>query len=180
MIRLLKINEGQPSIIEDILVIDPFKTIWKKNNNEDNTIRDFLFIEFMVLPLESNPYKNLEDKEREKKIIEEVLDNKYKPSELIYKGIEVYKKWLYEDNFNYKFLQSAITGAKKIINFFNEVDLKERNKSGGAIYKPTELTRALKDTEGIIKNLQSLEKKVFEEIKTQTIKGNRDINYFEK
>ena len=66
-----------------------------------------------------------------------------------------------------------------LIEFFDNVDLSERTKTGVPTYKPGDITRALKDTADTIKNLQDLEKRVFEEVEKKSIRGNKDINPLE-
>lgn len=181
MIEIVNIDNGIIRPTEQVLLIEPFKTIWAndKDSHKANAIKDFTFIEFMTSPLTTNPYKDLEDDKKEISIIEEVFNNNYKPSKEVYSCIEIYKKWIYDYSFAYKFLEATVRGAKELINFFNSVDISERTKSGNTVYKPADLTRALKDVEDIIKNLTSLEKRVFEELKENKIKGNKDINPLE-
>ncbi len=181
MTKIVNIDNGVMSPTEEILQIDPFKTIWKrdKNNHKTSALADFRFIEFMVSPLKSNPYRDLDTEEKAEVIISEIFSGDYKPDKKVLEGIDIYRKWIYEYSFSYKFLESAKVGAKELIKFFTTLNINERTNAGTAVYKPSDLTRALKDVEDIIKNLNGLEKRVFEEIKEVRIKGNKDINPLE-
>lgn len=182
MLKLFNIESGVLLPTDEVLMVEPFKTIWKKDKarNKHNAINSFKYIEFMCSPSLANPYKDLEEDEKEKSIIKEIFKGDFKPTILEKQAIELYTHWLYDNSFSYKFLQATIKGAQELINFFDSVDLNDRTKSGNAIYKPADLTRALKDVEEIIKNLTNLEKRVFDEITQSKIKGNKDINPLEK
>ena len=181
MLNIIQNNKGVIVPSEHLVLIEPFKTIWERDNDKHkkNAIKDFTFIEFMVSPVTSNPYKDLEKSKRSKAIIEEVFTNDYNPDELVYQAIELFEKWLNEYIFSYSFYKSALRGAKELKKFFLTVDLDERTKGGSAVYKPGDITRALKDLEDTIKNLQELEKRIFEEIKTTKTRGNKELNPFE-
>jgi len=183
MLNIIDItNTGIVTPKEHLLLIEPFTTIWNrdKGKHKEKAIADFKYIEFMVSPLSSNPYKDLEDFEKSDIIIKEVLLNKYTPDILVKEAIDKYKEWLYNNSFSYNFYTSALKGANELMNFFRSVDLAERNRTGNPIYKPQDVTKALKDVEEIIKNLQGLEKRIFEEIKIKQIRGNKEVNIFEQ
>lgn len=182
MVKLIEIDGTNVKPTEDILLIEPFRSIWKrdKNNHKTRAINDFKYIYFMTLPSKTNPYIDLDKEQRSKKIIEEVIrDESYRPDKLVKEGIEIYENWIYEYSFTYNFLQSAIRGAKEVMNFLNTVDLSERTKGGSAVYKPADITNALRQTEETIRNLESLKKRVFDDIENVRAKGNKKINPLE-
>ena len=54
-------------------------------------------------------------------------------------------------------------------------------KTGNLLYKPADITRALKDTNDILKTMNSLKEKVYQELyEDSKAKGGREVNYFEK
>lgn len=181
MVKIVNVEEGVIRPTDEVLLIEPFRSIWKrdKNSHKVRALNDFKFIEFMVSPLSTNPYKDLEEGKRESLIITEIFEGEYKPDKKVKEAIELYLKWLYEYSFSYRFYKSSIKGANELTAFFNELDINERTKSGMAVYKPSDLTRALKDVDEIIRNLKKLESRIFEEVKEIRIKGNKDINPLE-
>ena len=182
MVKLIEIDGTAVKPTEDILLIEPFRTIWKrdKNNHKTKAINDFKYIYFMVLPSKTNPYMELTEEERSKVIIKEVIgDENYKPDKYVKEAIEVYENWIYEYSFTYKFFQSALKGAEELMKFLSTVDLSERTKGGSAVYKPADITNALRQTEESIKNLENLKKRVFDDIEVVKSKGNKNINPLE-
>lgn len=181
-IFVIENNVAKPSV--DILLIHPFDKIWEddKSKGKGEAIKDFTFIHFYCSPMKSNPYRGYDDEERINRIISGSLNNEYEPSNIVWEAIEVYtKKFLKEASFSYQYLIAAKKGAEKMIDFFTNCDLDERTKSGGVVYKPTDLTRGLADIENVLKNFQSLEKRVNEELVNR--KGttkDRTINEYEK
>ena len=69
-----------------------------------------------------------------------------------------------------------------MVDFFTTVDLNAINaRTGNLLYKPADITRALKDVNDVIKTLASTRQKVIQEIAEDAKgKGGREINYFEK
>jgi hypothetical protein len=76
---------------------------------------------------------------------------------------------------------AAKSGAEKMMNWLNTFDMATINtRTGMPMYKPREITSALRDTYEVMKTLNALEEKVneqlFESMKTV---GNKEINHFE-
>ena len=68
-------------------------------------------------------------------------------------------------------------------DFFNTVDLTEKNKMGLPIYKPKELTSALLDSDKVLENLRNLEEKVQKEMfgkEIERIRADKTISIFAK
>jgi hypothetical protein len=167
----------------DILMVNPFDKIWERDSSKmkDRAHKDLAYINYYCSPMKTNPYKGYSDEERGKRIISGSLGGDYEPDDLVFEAINwVKEEYLKNASFSYSFLQAAIEGANKLKQFFRDYDLNERTRSGTPVYKPADITRALKDTEDILKNIQSLEKRVNEELTTKgKHKGERKINPFE-
>jgi len=79
-------------------------------------------------------------------------------------------------------LKTARRAAEELKNFFLTFDMNERNERNGApIFKPKDITTALKDTDDIVTNMMKLEKKVHEEIiEVVRTRGGNIISEFMK
>jgi hypothetical protein len=157
---------------EETLLIEPFKTIWKrdKSKNKEFAIEDFAYIEFMTSMKKSNPYKQYPEERKEKVILEEIITRKdWTPDDLIKEGIDKLIKFQKEASTTYNYYIAAKTAAEGMQKFFLEVDVTEVNeKTRNPIYKPRDITSALNDTEKVLSNLKALEKKVEEELYEET------------
>lgn len=145
---------------------------------------DFTFIELMCSPRRSNPFSGYSENDRAFKIIEQVFkeDPGYVPSPLVRQAMELYFKWLAEASPSYNHWKASKLAAEKTQTFFKEFTYAEKNpKTGLPLWKPKDITSAIKDSEDNIKTLDSLQKKVESELlETVKTKGMRQINYYEE
>lgn len=156
----------------ETLLIEPFKEIWERDKtpNKVHAIEDFTYIEFITSMKKSNPYRQYPEERKHEVLVEEIItrDN-WIPDGLIQQGISKVEQFQKEASTTYNYYMAAKTAAEKMQEYFIEVDINERNeKSGNPIYKPRDITSALNDTEKVLANLKSLEKKVEEEIYEET------------
>lgn len=183
-IFIIEDNIAKPN--PEILLIPPFREIWDRDRNKhkENAIMDFTFIELMCSPRRSNPFSGYNENERAFKIIEQVFkeDPDYIPDALVREGMEVYLTWLAEASPSYNHWLANRLAAEKTQKFFKEFNYDDKNpKTGLPIWKPKDITNAIKDAEDNIKTLDALQKKVESELleKVKT-KGMRTVNYYEE
>ena len=117
---------------------------------------------FMVSPASSYSYI-IDMEERAAEVIkQEGLPEDFKPSELLREAMEIYRKLTITPS--QELLQSSIIGAKKVGDFLRTVDLTEEDDKGKPKYQVSSITSALKDVEKIVSSLQTLQKKVEQEL----------------
>lgn len=183
--EIFKIEAGVVKPTIEILLIDPFKTIWERCSpltNFARSMQEFAYIEFMCSPKKSNPYHGYAEDVKEDKIIRGIFkDEQYTPDALVKEAMDVYKEFFYEASPTLTFLEDARTGAEKLKSFFRTFDINATTDKGALLYKPADITRALSDTLGVIRTLAALEDKVHQEVfDTVKSKGDREINPFER
>jgi hypothetical protein len=116
----------------------------------------------MVSPQSTYSYV-LDLDERSKMIIEqEGLPSDFRPSELLVEAMKVYKN--HTTTVSQKLLQDALVAADTVGTFLRTVDLTEEDDKGRPKYQVSQITAALKNLEGIINTIQTLQKKVEQEI----------------
>lgn len=179
----------------EVLLITPFDIIWERDSNSDKSfaIKEFSYIEFMCSPKKTNPFYGYDEKLRSQKIIENIFKNNttvvirgtqivlYEPDRLVLDAIEVYREFFYKASPSLQYLESALEGSKKVQMFFKTVDLTLVNKAGSPIYKPSEVTRGLKDSFDVMKSLEQIREKVEQELyDTVKIKGGKDVGMYER
>lgn len=178
--------EGQRVIPNpETLLIEPFSSIWEQDGSprKDVAFEQLKFIEFYCSFSKSNPFFNYTDiSEREAAlVIHFKRDVKAESPVLINSAIDFYNAQM-DKLPSMQFYRSSLSAARKLAVFFDTFDMKAVNpRTGTPLYKPAEITRALKETSDIIKTLQSLEKQVMQEMADfGKGKGGREINFFER
>lgn len=169
----------------ETLLISPYKDIWERDEseNKENAIEDFCYIEFTTSTKKSNPYRQYEDEIKKKIVKKDVITREdWEEDELIVAARKKLETFQREASTTYSYYQAAKIAAEKMKTFFLNVDLDERNeKTLNPVYKPTDITRALNDTEKVLANLKDLEKKVEEEIYEEVrTKAGKEISHFAK
>lgn len=168
------------------LLIEPFKTIWESDTSKDKSeaIKKFTFIELMCSRKKTNPFIGYSESERYSKIAENIYgDNMARPTndELVDKGLTVYRQLMYEASPTLSYLEAALEAAEKVKDMMKNVDFEERTNGGAAVYKPGDITRALKETNEVVKSLLALKEKVENEMMEDAkTRGSRDIGHFER
>lgn len=183
---LFEIKNGMAAPTVHALTIEPYKTIWEndKSKNKSEAYKAFTFIELMCSRKKSNPFIGYEESIRYSKVAKNVYgDELARPTNdsLIEVGIELFKQLQLEASPSLSYLETALNSAENLKEYLNTVDLGERTNGGAAVYKPADITRALKETPDVIKTLktlvQSVQTELEEEVKTR---GKREIGLFER
>lgn len=185
---LFKVENGVAKPTEHALLISPYKDMWDRDEtpNKEQAIREFTFIELNCSFKKSNPFKGYPDGRREQEILKNIFKDEEitidLKDELIVEGIELYEKLRKEASPTIQYYLASKEGAEKMIKWLREFDMnKENPRNGMPLYKPREITSALKDSYDVMKTLNSLEEKVYEQIfESAKTKSNKEINYFEE
>lgn len=182
MAFLFVVESGVAKPNTETLLIEPFKTIWERDKSKYKELanKELTFIEFMSSKKKTNPYAGYEDGIRYERLMETMPEG-WTMDKHVEKGLIKIKDFQIEASPTYQYYLSAQRAAEKMRGFFNTFDINERNeRNGNPVYKPSDITRALNDTDKVLQNLNSLKEKVeqelFEETKTR---GNKTINVFE-
>lgn len=167
----------------ETLLISPYKEIWErdKTKGKEFAIEDFAYIEFMSSMKKSNPYRQYPEDKKHTVIKNAIITREnWDIDPLITQGINKIEKFQEEASTTYGYYMAAKRATEAMKDFFETVDIGERNfKSGSPIYKPRDITSALNDTEKVLSNLKSLEKKVEEELYEETkSRANKVISPF--
>lgn len=171
---------------KEILLIPEYAEIWDRDESskKDIALKEFAFVYFRVSMRKNNPFRAYNEKLKPRKIAERIFrDNpEWRPDQKIKDLVNIYREDVKNSSLTYSYLMSAKIAAEQLKEFFSEVGtLKLRNlRTGAPLYKPKELTSALADTNEILTNLESIERKIEqEELSESRAKGSREINFFE-
>lgn len=152
----------------ETLLISPFKEIWERDTSEGKEVAmaEFKYIEFTTSMLASNPYAGYDEETKVQKVIDAcIFMEDWKPDELVIGAQKEMEKFNTEASSSYTYYMSAKIAAEKMKDFFNTFDMNEVNtKTMNPVYKPRDITSALKDTSDVLQRLDTMKKKVEEEL----------------
>lgn len=152
----------------ETLLLEPFKTIWERDETEAKEVAmaEFKYIEFTTSMLKSNPYAGYSEEEKELKVRNDcIFMEEWNPDELVVKGKEEIIRFSTEASVTYTYYMSNKKAAHEMTGFFNTFNIKETNvKTGNPLYKPKDITNALKDSTDVMQRLDTLKEKVEQEL----------------
>jgi hypothetical protein len=177
-------NVVKPSV--HALMIPPFSTIWEQDSDPKKSyaIMLFTYIELMCSHKKSNVFKGYPLSTRSAEIIKRLFpdaDPNFIGLEVVEQGIEFYNKVQIEAAPIIQFYEAARVGAEKVTSWLTTFDMETKNpRTGLPLYKPRDITSALKDTYDVMNTLNSMEEKVYEQIfESVRTQKNKEINIFE-
>lgn len=186
MVDIFEIRNNLAYPTVHTLLVEPFKTIWEQDttHNKGEAIRAFTYVDLVCNMRKSNPFASCSEKERPAKVRKQVWgDENYKPDNVlqIIEAVIVYKSFLTEASASYQLYCSAMKAVDSVKEFLDGVDLTERTKAGTAVYKPTDITRAVKEVPEVIKSLQALKETVNSELQEASkTRNQRQIGIYER
>lgn len=163
--KLIKYEDFQIKLADEAFLVRPIRRLFNADRSErkENFWRQISYLYFMCSPASSYSYI-LDLEERSAAVIQqEGLPDNFKPSEFLLEAMEIYKKLTITPS--QKLLESSLIAADTVSKFLkNPLILEEEDDKGKPKHSVSEITRALRDVEGIINSLQSQQKKVEQEL----------------
>lgn len=180
----LFITEGRLVVPHtETILISPFKDIWDRDSHPDKAValEELAYVEFMSSMKKTNPYRQYPEDKKHDAIKDSIITiADWEPDSLIQQGIEKIRQFQKEASVTYNYYMAAKVAAEQMQDFFLTFDINEMNvKTGNPIYKPKDITNALKDTEDVLTKLNNLKDKVEQELFEETKnKANKEISPF--
>lgn len=167
--------------------IKPFKDIIRRDRGSKNdsqgrkkyqASRELAYVYFMEDP--QSPYFSLPEEERSDKIIEEIFPEGWEPDEKVEEARKVYSDSV--ESISVKLLRSAYKSIHELRNYFETVDLSERDDNGKPIHKAKDVIKSLSDLGDVVDGLERLEERVLAERDDEgsDIRGDVELNEFNK
>ena len=184
MAYLFKVEDTIVKPTDEAIQVPPFSDIWARDTSphKELALQEFTYIEFMTSALKTNPYRGYSKEKKEEVVRRDVFrDNTtWKPDSLVLKGIEKVIELQTEGSESYSLYLSAMNAKNKLQDFFNNLNMNKTNlKTGAPVYTPKGITDALQNLDKTIVSLQSLEKKVEEDLfESVKIRGQKEISPF--
>ena len=163
--KLLYFEDYEVRVNPEALLVRPIRRLY----NEDRSARKEKFFQqmsycyFMCDP--RSTYNYIIDKEERKRIIieQEGLPEDFTPSKQLEEAMEWYKK--HTVTASQRLLESALIAADTVSTFLRDKTIfNKTDDKGRPMYQISSVTAALKNVEGIVNSLQTLQKKVEQEL----------------
>lgn len=170
--KLIEYSDFQIKLADEAFLVKPIRRLWHqdRSSQKEQFWRQMSYLYFVISPASSYSYI-LDPEERAKAVIEqEGLPADFKPSELLLEAMQVYRKLTTTPS--QKLLDSALVAADTVSKFLRNPNiLTEEDDKGKPKHTVSEITRALRDVEGITNSLQNLQKKVEQELQEESGKA---------
>lgn len=170
--KLIRYEDFQIKLADEAFLVRPIRRLWHqdRSSQKEQFWRQMSYLYFVISPASSYSYI-LDPEERAKAVIEqEGLPADFRPSELLLEAMQVYRKLTITPS--QKLLDSALVAADTVSKFLKNPDiLTEEDDKGKPKHTVSEITRALRDVEGITNSLQNLQKKVEQELQEDSGKA---------
>ena len=183
MAFLFQINDKAVFPNPETLMIYPFSEIWERDSSskKELAIQEFAYMEFMTSMLKSNPYREYQEDRKDIVIRQEIITElDWQPDELVLAGMDKLREMQTEGSLTYRYWMANKMALEKQIQFFEEVDINERNpKTFSPIYKPKDIPDAVANAEKVLTTINALKSKVDEELfESSKMRSDKTISPF--
>lgn len=159
---LFQLDNFKLTISPEALSIGAFKALWDrdKSKNKNKAIQELSYIYF------TSDYKSVYSSytkgEKETEIIKDVITiPNWKPDELVVKAIERYEEL--QKTPSMRLLEGVRQAIRKMIEYFEDVDLLEEDEKGKLKHDVSKVVRAIESSGKITESLKALEDRVKKE-----------------
>lgn len=161
--KLVKIDNYQLQIEDELLLLKPFRKLYKSDRSKDkSSFMDFLTIVYYTYDPRSDYSYIINEEERLKEVCNTNGFAIPKFNELQEECIELYKKLTI--TISQELLQSTKMAISKVREFLETVDLTATDDKGKPLYTISSITTAIKQIPQLAKDVMDAEKAVAREI----------------
>lgn len=179
--KLVSIEGFSLHVTDEAMLVKPIRKLYNqdRSSSKEQFYKQMSYLYFMVDPRSTYSYI-LDMDARAKAIIEqEGLPKDFTPSPLLKEAMEVYKKHTITPS--QELLNAALKAAHTVSEFLMKPDiLEQEDDKGKPKYQVSTITAALKNVEGIVNSIQSLQKKVESELaEDEKARGSQELTIFD-
>jgi len=178
--NLFDLKDRKVIVSTEALLIPEFKELWSRDKTKDKekAIKELSYIYFSTDF--KSPYVQSADIGFAARVVAKdfMKDPKYKPDKSIEEAIDKYIEL--QETPSMRLLKASLKTISNLTNYLETVNLHERDKNDRPIYKPNDVTSALKAIGPVIESLNKVKEQVEREVaqlatlRGQRIKGNRE------
>ena len=174
MKNLFDLKERKVTFAPQALLIPEFKVLWDTDETEhkETAIQKLSYVYYLCDY--KSPYVLSVPPELLRSTVgrDFMKDEDYEPDIEVVVAIEKYKELQRTPSMG--LLEAATITIHKLSSYLRSVDLSERDKSGKPLYKPSDVTSALKSIGGVVESISKVQDQIEKEtIKKGTLRGQR-------
>lgn len=178
--RLFKFESYRVVISEEALALKPFKLIWNRDRSQskDRAIQELGYIYFNCDPASDYQYL-VDEEERSKAIIEgEGLPANWKPDKLVVDAMKFYNSF---KTTSALILEDTRKVAENLRKALPTLDITEEDENGKPKYKVSDITKAIRELNVLVKELAETERVIAKEMAEVNgrVRGQRSKTIFE-
>lgn len=178
--RLFKFESYRVVISEEALALKPFKLIWNRDRSQskDKAIQELGYVYFMCDPASDYQYL-VDEEERSNAIIEgEGLPTNWKPDKLVVDAMKFYNSF---KTTSALILEDTRKVADNLRKALPTLDVTEEDEKGKPKYKVSEITKAIRELNVLVKELAETERLIAKEMAEVNgrVRGQRSKTIFE-
>ena len=172
--NLFDLQKRRVVIHTKALLVPEFKVIWErdKKKSKEEAIRELSYVYFITDY--KSPYIQSADPEMTQRIVAKdfMKDPDYTPDKVI---IEAIKKYIQlQQTPSMRLLKASLKTISNLTNYLETINLHDRDKNDRPLYKPADITSALKSIGPIIESLNKVKEQVEKEVaQSATLRGRR-------
>ena len=161
-------------------LLEPIKKIWDRDKSKDKAVatKEISYVFFMTDF--KSPFMSIVDEaERGAQVKSAIgLNAKWEEDNDVANCRSFYDKL--QETASLKFLKSASFALNQVEQYFNNLDLQERDKTGKMVNDPAKVMKMLGEVSDVRTQFKKLEEEVKKEISIkETSRGGREISMFE-
>jgi hypothetical protein len=180
--ELIQMKDWSLSVAPQALTLAPFKELFDRDKSKEKkrAVAEISFIYFYC-DFKSDFRQILDEDIRKFEILKSIdgLPDKWEIDELVQNAINFYRDR--QKTVSMTLLEDAESAAKKVSDFYKDVDLEERDlKSGKLIHDPKKVLDSIKVVPDTIKALRKVREEVMKDIQpSSSARGSIEKNIFE-
>lgn len=174
---------------EGLLVISEFANLLSNDRNKtkedklgkkrERAFREFTYI-YLFIDWES-PYFNFSEEERHKASLDNSKLSEVEFNDELFRAACKKYEEIQNENINLRMLKGCMMSVEKLIFYFENVDINERDPiTGKPIYSSKDLISNIKNAKDLVISLQDLEKQVKKELEQDTgLRGGMEAGFYD-
>ena len=178
--NLFDLQSRKVVISPEALLIPEFGILWDRDTSDDKEIAyaELSFVYF-VTDYKSVYRSGISESEVHAVVAKDFLkDEAYEPCPQVRAAMDKYM--ILQQTPSMRLLSASLSTTDRLTSYLKYVDLTERDANDRPIYKPSDITNALKSIGAIVESLNKVRAQVEKELQTaatlrgQRLKGNRE------
>ena len=174
------LRDGKVQIETENLTIPEFKIIYERDKSKDKSVAFNELCYIYHIADYKSIYNNYDDIEKESKVLNDYFKgSNWRPDEIVKEASKRYNEL--RETPSMRLLKATRKALSKVVDYFNTVDLNERDAKGAIVNRIGDLTGSAGNVGKLVESLDKVEEKIKkEQLKESKVRGQADITSYER